>query len=161
MFKLFRTIFIPAKSNIYSFNICNVMHVYLGKEHKCNPYFVVFQMVCSAFTHSVCLLIIVQQNNLERPLCFFFQFWFSCHRYVVSTDEILNRAVFTWLSKVIEELVWFWFYYALWLASVFTLVLVLRQSSENRSNDLFRFCCRRAFIVKFVHCVLLCSVFLG
>ena len=30
-------------------------------------------------------------------------------------------------------LVWFWFYYALWLASVFTLVLVLRQSSENRS----------------------------
>ena len=34
---------------------------------------------------------------------------------------------------VIEELVWFWFYYALWLASVFTLVLVLRQSSENRS----------------------------
>ena len=28
---------------------------------------------------------------------------------------------------------WFWFYYALWLASVFTLVLVLRQSSENRS----------------------------
>ena len=44
------------------------------------------------------------------------------------------RAVFTWLSKVIEELVWFWFYYALWLASVFTLVLVLRQSSENRSN---------------------------
>ena len=69
MFKLFRTIFIPAKSNIYSFNICNVMHVYLGKEHKCNPYFVVFQMVCSAFTHSVCLLIIVQQNNLERPLC--------------------------------------------------------------------------------------------
>ena len=43
------------------------------------------------------------------------------------------RAVFTWLSKVIEELVWFWFYYALWLASVFTLVLVLRQSSENRS----------------------------
>ena len=72
MFKLFRTIFIPAKSNIYSFNICNVMHVYLGKEHKCNPYFVVFQMVCSAFIHSVCLLIIVQQNNLERPLCFFF-----------------------------------------------------------------------------------------
>ena len=44
-----------------------------------------------------------------------------------------DRAVFTWLSKVIEELVWFWFYYALWLASVFTLVLVLRQSSENRS----------------------------
>ena len=43
------------------------------------------------------------------------------------------RAVFTWLSKVIEELVWFWFYCALWLASVFTLVLVLRQSSENRS----------------------------
>ena len=33
-----------------------------------------------------------------------------------------------------EELVWFWFYYALWLASVFTLVLVLRQSSENRSK---------------------------
>ena len=29
---------------------------------------------------------------------------------------------------------WFWFYYALWLAGVFTLVLVLRQSSENRSN---------------------------
>ena len=28
---------------------------------------------------------------------------------------------------------WFWFYYALWLGSVFTLVLVLRQSSENRS----------------------------
>ena len=28
---------------------------------------------------------------------------------------------------------WFWFYYALWLASVFTLALVLRQSSENRS----------------------------
>ena len=46
-----------------------------------------------------------------------------------------NRAVFTWLWKVIEELVWFWFYYALWLASVFTLVLVLRQSSENRSNN--------------------------
>ena len=46
----------------------------------------------------------------------------------------MYRAVFTWLSKVIEELVWFWFYYALWLASVFTLVLVLRQSSENRSN---------------------------
>ena len=46
------------------------------------------------------------------------------------------RAVFTWLSKVIEELVWFWFYYALWLASVFTLVLVLRQSSENRSRIL-------------------------
>ena len=45
----------------------------------------------------------------------------------------IYRAVFTWLSKVIEELVWFWFYYALWLASVFTLVLVLRQSSENRS----------------------------
>ena len=45
----------------------------------------------------------------------------------------VHRAVFTWLSKVIEELVWFWFYYALWLASVFTLVLVLRQSSENRS----------------------------
>ena len=44
------------------------------------------------------------------------------------------RAVFTWLSKVIEELVWFWFYYALWLASVFTLVLVLQQSSENRSS---------------------------
>ena len=43
------------------------------------------------------------------------------------------RAVFTWLPKVIEELVWFCFYYALWLASVFTLVLVLRQSSENRS----------------------------
>ena len=32
-------------------------------------------------------------------------------------------------------MVWFWFYYALWLASVFTLVLVLRQSSENRSID--------------------------
>ena len=48
--------------------------------------------------------------------------------------SICDRAVFTWLSKVIEELVWFWFYYALWLASVFTLVLVLRQSSENRSN---------------------------
>ena len=29
---------------------------------------------------------------------------------------------------------WFWFCYTLWLASVFTLVLVLRQSSENRSN---------------------------
>ena len=28
---------------------------------------------------------------------------------------------------------WFWFYYALGLAGVFTLVLVLRQSSENRS----------------------------
>ena len=28
---------------------------------------------------------------------------------------------------------WFWFYYVLWLASVFTLVLVLLQSSENRS----------------------------
>ena len=48
---------------------------------------------------------------------------------------MLIRAVFTWLSKVIEELVWFWFYYALWLASVFTLVLVLRQLSENHSND--------------------------
>ena len=29
---------------------------------------------------------------------------------------------------------WFWFFYALWLACVFTLVLVLRQSSENRST---------------------------
>ena len=60
-------------------------------------------------------------------------------RFIESNTEnswlrYLNRAVFTWLSKVIEELVWFWFYYALWLASVFTLVLVLRQSSENRSN---------------------------
>ena len=36
--------------------------------------------------------------------------------------EFIVRAVFTWLSKVIEELVWFWFYYARWLASVFTLV---------------------------------------
>ena len=54
---------------------------------------------------------------------------------LLTTIEPRNiRAVFTWLSKVIEELVWFWFYYALWLASVFTLVLVLRQSSENRSN---------------------------
>ena len=31
---------------------------------------------------------------------------------------------------------WFWIYYALWLASIFTLVLVLRQSSENRSNQI-------------------------
>ena len=31
---------------------------------------------------------------------------------------------------------WFWIYYALWLASVCTLVLVLRQSSENRSNQI-------------------------
>ena len=54
------------------------------------------------------------------------------------------RAVFTWLSKVIEELVWFWFYYALWLASVFTLVLVLQQSSENRSIDT-SFCCSERF----------------
>ena len=38
---------------------------------------------------------------------------------------------FGWLVYVL----WFWFYYALWLASVFTLVLVLRQSSENRSNS--------------------------
>ena len=45
--------------------------------------------------------------------------------YCVITSLVLrniynSRAVFTWLSKVIEELVWFWFYYALWLASVFT-----------------------------------------
>ena len=58
----------------------------------------------------------------------FYNTWYSVSWYH------LYRAVFTWLSKVIEELVWFWFYYALWLASVFTLVLVLRQSSENRSN---------------------------
>ena len=48
----------------------------------------------------------------------------------------LIERFFTSLSKVIEELVWFWFYYALWLASVFTLVLVLRQSSENRSSSI-------------------------
>ena len=30
-----------------------------------------------------------------------------------------------------------WFYYALWLASVFTLVLALRQSSENRSIRMY------------------------
>ena len=53
--------------------------------------------------------------------------------HVIKQYIYSERAVFTWLSKVIEELVWFWFYYALWLASVFTLVLVLRQSSENRS----------------------------
>ena len=52
----------------------------------------------------------------------------------MSISQYVYRAVFTWLSKVIEELVWFWFYYALWLASVFTLFLVLRQSSENRFN---------------------------
>ena len=52
------------------------------------------------------------------------------------------RAVLTWLSKVIEELVWFWFYYALWLASVFTLFLVLRQSSENRSRYHLKICLR-------------------
>ena len=51
----------------------------------------------------------------------------------VNHCRIGNRAVFSWLSKVIEELVWFWFYYGLWLASVFTLLLILRQSSENRS----------------------------
>ena len=33
-------------------------------------------------------------------------------------------------------LVLVWFYYALWLASVFTFVLVLRQSSEKRSKAL-------------------------
>ena len=54
---------------------------------------------------------------------------------VYGVRYMVHRAVFTRLSKVIEELVWFWFYYALWLASVFTLVLVLRQSSENRSKQ--------------------------
>ena len=95
MFKLFRTIFIPAKlkSNIYSFNICNVMHVYLGKEHKCNPYFVVFQMVCSAFIHSVCLLITVQHNSVERPLCFFFFFNFDFR--VTAMRLVLTKHLIT------------------------------------------------------------------
>ena len=56
-------------------------------------------------------------------------------RYAWTTRIFFDKGKYIWLSKVIEELVWFWFYYPLWLASVFTLVLVLRQSSENRSNS--------------------------
>ena len=37
-------------------------------------------------------------------------------------SRLFIRAVFTWLSKVIEELVWFWFYYALYFGFGFTTV---------------------------------------
>ena len=70
------------------------------------------------------------QSNIACSKVHLFSYT-SLRYYFVITSY---RAVFTWLSKVIEELVWFWFYYALCLASVFTLVLVLRQSSENRFN---------------------------
>ena len=52
----------------------------------------------------------------------FFKCNFCFLNFVFNTFIVFYsfRAVFTWLSKVTEELVWFWFYYALWFASVFT-----------------------------------------
>ena len=52
-------------------------------------------------------------------------------------DGYAVRAVFTCLTVERDWFwFWFWFCYALWLASVFNLVLVLRQSSENRSKSM-------------------------
>ena len=54
----------------------------------------------------------------------------------------VKNWILIWIERFLLDcrkglvLVLVWFYYALWLASVFTLVLVLRQSSENRSNRL-------------------------
>ena len=68
----------------------------------------------------------LQTLPLDPPLC----------------DELLAQPTYemnpvqTFYSgfHLTVEREWFWFYYALWLVSVFTLVLVLRQASENRST---------------------------
>ena len=52
---------------------------------------------------------------------------------------IHNRTAFNWVSKVIRQFLWFWFwlYYSLRsLMGKLVLVLVLRHSIENRSNYL-------------------------
>ena len=55
--------------------------------------------------------------------------------------RFVYRAVFTWLSKGIQELVWFWFYYALWLATLFFLyknVVFLAQAEYSYISADFR-----------------------
>ena len=87
---------------------------------------------------SDCMSVASSFNNDKKNICRISDQhpvnWFHSILTLFWNQICFYRAVFTWLSKVIEELVWFWFYYALWLVSVFTLVLVLRQSSENCSN---------------------------
>ena len=66
-----------------------------------------------------------EKLQLVRSMCILC-FWFViCHPHVSGLERFSLDCR--------KGLVWFWFYYALWLATVFTLVLVLRQSSENRS----------------------------
>ena len=76
--------------------------------------------------------------TLKKQFSYIVRLVVKCNLLWIDEYVMIDRAVFTWLSNWDWFWFWFWFYYVLWLASVFTLVLVLRQSSENRSINLFQ-----------------------